>query len=257
MKHILIFALLFLNILNLEAKNPIVSPTFDEIIKNTIGEGEYIFDDNNIKIKVPSFADNPVQVPVFVDASKIENPKKMILFADLNPIPVILTMIPNSFLPVISTNIKVAQETPIRALILDEKNIWHVGSANIKSNGGGCDISSQASTNSKIAENLGRSKGKIFNKENQKRVVFSIIHPMETGLVFGNIAFYINKIELKNENKEVLTTLITSAALSENPRITLESKATFSKLEINFEDIDANEFKLEIKWRNYYYYQYF
>ncbi|TLP38328.1 quinoprotein dehydrogenase-associated SoxYZ-like carrier [Arcobacter arenosus] len=247
MKSILIFATLILTMLNLEAKNPIVSPTFDDIIKITIGEDEYTFDDKNIQVKVPSFADNPVQVPIFVDASKIKNPKKMILFADLNPIPVILTMTPNDFLPIISTNIKVAQETPLRALVLDENNLWHVGSANIHSNGGGCDVTSLAAANGNVSENIGKSKGKIFDKKDQKRVKFSIFHPMETGLVFGASSFFINKIEIKDENDKLLTTLDTSAAISENPRITLETKKEFKELNINFLDTDANHFELNIK----------
>ncbi len=247
MKSILIFATLILTMLNLEAKNPIVSPTFDDIIKITIGEDEYTFDDKNVQVKVPSFADNPVQVPIFVDASKIKNPKKMILFADLNPIPVILTMTPKDFLPVISTNIKVAQETPLRALVLDENNLWHVGSANINSNGGGCDVTSLAAANGNVAENIGKSKGKIFDKKDQKRVKFSIFHPMETGLVFGASSFFINKIEIKDENNKLLTVLDTSAAISENPRITLETKKEFKELNINFLDTDANNFELNIK----------
>ena len=63
---------------------------------------------------------------------KNKNAKQMILFADLNPIPVIVDMKLNELLPLISLNIKVAQETPIRALVLDDENIWHIGSANIK-----------------------------------------------------------------------------------------------------------------------------
>lgn len=247
MRSILIFSALFLTLLNLEAKNPIVSPTFDDVIKITIGESKYTFDDKNIKIKVPSFADNPVQVPIYVDASKIKNPKKMILFADLNPIPVILTMTPKDFLPIISTNIKVAQETPLRALVLDENNLWHVGSANINSNGGGCDVTSLAAANGGVLENLGKNKGKIFDRKDQKRVKFSIFHPMETGLVFGASSFFIDKIEIKDENNNLLTTLETSAAISENPRITLESKKDFKELNINFFDTDANNFGLNIK----------
>lgn len=247
MKNILVFVMLFLASLSLEAKNPIVSPTIDDIIKSTIGDDEYIFDDKNIKIKVPSFADNPVQVPIFVDASKIKNPKKMIILADLNPIPIVLSMIPNKFLPIISTNIKVAQETPLRALVLDENNLWHIGSANIKSNGGGCDVTSLAAANDTLSDNLGKNKGKIFSKTDNKRVKFSIFHPMETGLVFGAVAFYIEKIEIKDENNNILTTLETTAAMSENPRITLQSPASFEKLNIAFVDTDSNEFELQLQ----------
>ena len=130
MKHIF---LIFLFIVNLYSQNPISTPTFDEILKTIIDNKEYIFDDKNITIEVPNFADNPIQVPILVDAKKIKNAKQMILFADLNPIPIIVDMNLKELLPLISINIKVAQETPIRALVLDDKNIWHIGSKNIKS----------------------------------------------------------------------------------------------------------------------------
>ena len=120
MKYIFFILLI---IANLYGKNPIQSPTFDEILKPIIEDKKYIFDDENITIEVPNFADNPVQVPIFVDAKKIKNAKQLILFADLNPIPVIVDMKLIELLPLISLNIKVAQETHIRALVLDDKNV--------------------------------------------------------------------------------------------------------------------------------------
>lgn len=246
MKNILFLAAIFLAFINLEAKNPISSPTFEYILKETIGDQKYIFDDENIEMKVPSFADNPVQVPIYVNASKIKDAKRMILFADLNPIPQIVEMHTNNFLPIFSTNIKVAQETPLRALIKDSKGLWHIGSININSNGGGCDISSQATMNSAFADSLGKTKGKVFHKKEQKRVKFSIFHPMETGLIFGNTAFFIEKIEIHDEKNQLLGKLITSAAISENPRITLETKQDFKKLHLKFFDNDANEFELKL-----------
>ncbi len=58
MKHIF---LIFLFIVNLYSQNPISTPTFDEILKTIIDNKEYIFDDKNITIEVPNFADNPIQ----------------------------------------------------------------------------------------------------------------------------------------------------------------------------------------------------
>ena len=246
MRNILFLVSIFFAALNLEAKNPIDSPTFKDILKEYIGDQKYIFDDKNIDMKVPSFADNPVQVPIYVNGSKIKDAQEMIIFADLNPIPKVIKMKTDNFLPIFSTNIKVAQETPLRALIKDSTGLWHIGSININSNGGGCDISSQASADSEYAESLGKSKGKIFNKKEQKRVKFSIFHPMETGLVFGNVAFYIKKIEIRDKENQLLGKISTSAAISENPRITLETKKDLKELNLMFFDNDANEFELKL-----------
>jgi sulfur-oxidizing protein SoxY len=246
MKRILIFIILVLGISNLNAKNPIFSPTFDDIVKQIIGEDKYIFDDKNIKMKVPNFADNPVQVPIFVDATKIKDAKRLIIFADLNPIYEILDMKTNFLLPVFSTNIKVAQETPLRALVQDKNDLWHIGSININSNGGGCDVSSQASnTNSEFTKYLGKSKGKIFDKKDKKRIKASIFHPMETGLVFGNLEYYIKQIHIKEASK-TLTEIKITAAVSENPRFIFETKKEFKNLNIEFLDSDANDYLLKL-----------
>lgn len=245
MRLLLLFISTFIISSNLFAKNPIDSPTFEDLIKEIIGDQKYIFDDKNIQIKVPNFADNPVQVPIYVNASNINDAQKMILFADLNPIPRIVDMQTTKILPVISTNIKVAQETPLRALVLDSKGVWHIGSKNIRSNGGGCDVSSQASTNSDFAKFLGKTKGKFFEKKDRNRIKASIFHPMETGLIFGNVEFYINTITIKND-KEILSTIKTTSAISENPRFIFETQDNSKSYKMNFLDNDGNDFELEL-----------
>lgn len=246
MKDIFFALFLIFSSQNLFAKNPISSPTFVEIINGLLKSEKYIFDDKNVIVKVPNFADNPVQVPIFVDAKKIKNAKRMILFADLNPIPVIVDMKLTGLLPIISLNIKVAQETPLRALVLDEKGTWHIGSANIKSFGGGCAVSSTASSDTNFDKYLGKVKGELFKKGNITRIKASIFHPMETGLVFGNNEFYINKIAIFAQNKK-LSEIATYSAISENPRFIFETYDEVEKYKIKFFDIDGNEFFLDIR----------
>ena len=243
MKHIF---LIFLFIVNLYSQNPISTPTFDEILKTIIDNKEYIFDDKNITIEVPNFADNPIQVPILVDAKKIKNAKQMILFADLNPIPIIVDMNLKELLPLISLNIKVAQETPIRALVLDDENIWHIGSANIKSFGGGCSVASVSSSQTDFAKLLGKTKIDIFGNDGIIRIKSSIFHPMETGLIFGNSAFYINKILLKADDKNI-SEIKTYSAISENPRFIFETKTKAQNYKIEFFDIDGNQFSAQTK----------
>lgn len=237
----------FMLLQTLEAKNPIDSPTFDDILKEFIGDQKYIYDDTNIKIKVPKFADNPVQVPIYVDAKKIKDAQEMIIFADLNPIPLIAKIKTDNILPILGTNIKVAQETPLRALVKDSKGVWHVGSKNIRSNGGGCDVSSQAvAGNSDFATMLGISKGKLFDKAKHTRIKASIFHPMETGLLFGTTEFYINTVVIEDDKKELANIKI-SSVISENPRFIFELKNSAKKYNLRFLDTDGNEFELGIK----------
>ena len=247
MKHIFLFIVIFLASLFAETKNPVVSPTFDNIVITIVDKEEYIFDDKNIIVKVPNFADNPVQVPIYIDARKIKNAKRLVVFADLNPISQIIDMKLENMLPVVSTNIKVAKETPLRALVQDENNLWHVGSANIKSNGGGCDVSSQASKDYEFAKLLGQTKGQLFTKDdNTTRIKASVFHPMETGLIFGNNEFYINNIQIENNNN-ILASIQTTSAISENPRFIFETKEKISDLIMKFHDSDGNQFLLDLK----------
>jgi sulfur-oxidizing protein SoxY len=246
MKYIFFILVSFLLIQNSYGKNPVESPTFDDILKEIIKDEKYIFDDNNINIKVPLFADNPIQVPIFVDAKAIKNAKRLIIFTDLNPIPKVIDMKLENLLPLISLNIKVAQETPIRALVLDENNIWHIGSSNIKSFGGGCSVSSVSSSNTDFEKLLGKTKGNIFKTDNIYRLKASIFHPMETGLVFGNSEFYINKIFIKADDK-ILAKIDAYSSISENPRFIFETFVESKNYKIEFSDIDGNEFSMDIK----------
>ena len=246
MKYIFFILVSFLLIQNSYGKNPVESPTFDDILKEIIKDEKYIFDDNNINIKVPLFADNPIQVPIFVDAKAIKNAKRLIIFTDLNPIPKVIDMKLENLLPLISLNIKVAQETPIRALVLDENNIWHIGSNNIKSFGGGCSVSSVSSSNTDFEKLLGKTKGNIFKTDNIYRLKASIFHPMETGLVFGNSEFYINKISIKADDK-ILAKIDAYSSISENPRFIFETFVESKNYKIEFSDIDGNEFSMDIK----------
>jgi sulfur-oxidizing protein SoxY len=246
MKYVLFLILPILFIQNLYGNNPVPSPTFDDILKTIIAEDKYIFDDKNIILEVPTFADNPIQVPIFADAKLIKNAKQMILFADLNPIPIIVNMKLNELLPVISLNIKVAQETPLRALVLDDKNIWHIASKNIKSFGGGCSVASVSSSGEDFAKLLGKTKVNVFESNGIFRIKSSIFHPMETGLIFGNNEFYINKILVKADEKNIAE-ISTYSAISENPRFIFETKTKADNYKIEFYDIDGNQFFVETK----------
>ena len=246
MKYIFFLLIYFLFAQNTYANNPVESPTFDDILKRIIQDDKYIFDDKNINIKVPLFADNPVQVPIFVDAKAIKNAKRLILFADLNPIEKIIDMDLVNLLPIVSLNIKVAQETPIRALILDDKGLWHIGSNNIKSFGGGCSVSSVASTDTNFDKLLGKAKGNVFKTPDSIRLKASIFHPMETGLVFGNSEFYINKITIKADDK-VLANIDAYSSISENPRFIFETTLESQNYKIEFFDINGNKFNMDIK----------
>lgn len=242
----LLFVLLLTT--NIQAKNPIYSPTFDDLIKNTLQGANYSFDDSNITIIVPKFADNPAQVPISIDGSKLKDAKRMIVFADLNHIPEIMDIKLLNLKAVFSFSIRVAQETPIRVLIEDGKGLWHVGSANIKSYGGGC-AASTPEESEKFALLLGKHKSHTIRHDKTYTIQFSIFHPMETGLMFGTNPFFIKHLELHSK-KELLASMELTSAISQNPTMIFETVGGDGTYMIDMEDSDANEYHISTKADN-------
>jgi len=238
---------LFYSILSVVAyanQSPKVDMTND-IIKSVIGKEKYVIDNSKVIIKVPIFADNPVQVPITIDASQIKNAKRLVIFADYNPISQILDMNVKNLLPVFSTNIKIANETPLRVLVQDEDETWHIASTLIKSMGGGCSVSSLASVDANFEQLFGTTKGEILQKNTHQEIKASIYHPMETGLIFGNAEFYIHKIIIKNLGK-VISDMTVTSAISENPRFIFKTQEIFKNISIEFIDNNGNNFVLNL-----------
>ncbi|MFY9142494.1 thiosulfate oxidation carrier protein SoxY [Sulfuricurvum sp.] len=232
--------------ITLEAKNPIYSPTFDDLIHNTLHGATYSYDDTNITISVPKFADNPSQVPVSIDASKIKEAKRMIVFADLNYIPEIMDVKLLKLDPIFSFNIRVAQETPVRVLVEDANGLWHVGSANIKSSGGGCATPNTPEESKKFALLQGKHKSSVTRVKDTYFINFSIFHPMETGLMFGTTAFYIKHLDLYYK-QELIGSMELTSAISQNPTLLLQTSAGDGTYSIDLEDTDANEYRILTK----------
>ncbi|GEM_PF-2299171 len=239
----LLFILLFTA--NAQAKNPIYSPTFDDLLQKILHDSNYCFDDVNITVTVPKFADNPSQVPISIDGSKLIDAKRMIVFADLNLIPEVMDIKLLNLKAVFSFSIRVAQETPIRVLIEDKNGLWHIGSANIKSYGGGCSTSTPEESK-KFAPLLGKHKSHTLRQDKTYIIQFAIFHPMETGLMFGSNPFYIKHLEL-HSNKELLASMEITSAISQNPTMIFETMGGDGTYTIILDDSDANEYNIFTK----------
>jgi sulfur-oxidizing protein SoxY len=246
-KHI-VKAVLLLLIINQTsfAKDPLNSSVWTETIKQMIGDDKYIFDDENVKVNVPKFADNPLQVPIFIDATKIEKPNRLLVFADINAIVKVADFELGHMKAILSLNIKVAQGTPLRAAVKDENGLWHIGSSNINSFGGGCSVASEASKMESFEDLLGKTKSKVWKKENNYRIKWSIFHPMETGLFVGNPSFHISKVDIKLDS-QTIGKIDLYGSVSENPRITLETNVGNGAYKLFIRDTDGNEFELKTK----------
>lgn len=176
-----------------------------------------------ILVHAPKVAEDQLNLPIQVDARAVKNVRKIIVIADLNPIPKVLTYEPNQAEPRLSFRIKVGQATPVRAAVMDDKGVWHVGGVFVDASGGGCSQPAVAYGNDDWVKRLAEIRGKIWRTPGSEtaKLRFSVRHPMDTGLADGIPAFFVQKLELKGPKGENFGKLYINEPISENPTITL------------------------------------
>jgi|GEM_PF-103771 len=178
---------------------------------------------NSILVHAPKVAEDQLNLPIHVDARSIKNIQKIVVIADLNPIPKVLTYEPRQAEARISFRIKVGQATPVRAAVLDKDGVWHIGGTFVDASGGGCSQPAVAYGNDDWVKRLAEIRGRIWRTPGQKsaKLRFSVRHPMDTGLADGIPAFFIEKLELKGADGKLLGNLYINEPISENPTVTL------------------------------------
>lgn len=176
--------------------------------------------DSRIKVTVPMFAEDAMNVPVSFDASSIGKVKKIVVLVDRNPIRKVLEFIPEKAKPALNFRFKLEQASPIRVAALTEDQVWHVGYAFIEAAGGGCTVPGATRADGSWPQTLNKVAGKMFDANqlrNDARLRVQVSHPMDTGLVAGVPAFYIEEMILQDQNKQVLAKLYPFEPVSENP----------------------------------------
>lgn len=219
------------------------SVMWDYFHKSLLGGESYRFDPQ-VRVEVPPFAEDARQVPLTVDASVYQGRVKRILaWAELNPIPQIFDFEPGpDVVPRLSIRIRVEQATPIRAAVLTDDGVWHVGSAQIEAAGGGCTAPSVVRAEPGWESRLGQVLGKRFELAEGNRLRLRVYHPMDNGLISGIPEFFIETAQLRRPNGEVLAQLRLYPAISENPTLSLDV-AQQGDSELWLRDNNGNEFK--------------
>jgi len=223
--------------------DPLNSVMWDYNRQIFLGNSEYVFDDR-IKVGVPEFAEDPTQVPVDVDASALAgNIQRIVSWADMNPIQHIFTYYPHpDVIPRVSLRIKVQQATPVRAAVLTKDGVWHVGSSWLEAAGGGCTTPSTGNADPYWESHLGETKSRVFQQAESNRYKFRVIHPMDTGLVGSIPEFFIQQVELRNDNGGALVRMELSPPVSENPVITFDVRKQ-AQHHLWLRDNNGNEFE--------------
>jgi len=226
----------------------IMTVNWENMKKRFLHEYPVVMDDR-ILVIAPGDAEDQFNVPVTVDARALDNVRKIVVFADLSPIPEILTLEPKNSDAYISFRFKMEQATPVRAAVLTDDNRWHVSSTLIDAAGGGCTAPAMAHNRPDWVSTLGQTRARVWpNAEGASRLRLTVRHPMDTGLASGIPAFHIKTLTIKDANGESLAVLEMHEPVSENPAFTLFPRISNDSANIflNTRDIEGNEFSVAV-----------
>lgn len=172
--------------------------------------------DDRVKVILPAAAEDPTQVPVFVDASEIQDVTEIIVFADYAPIPLVLRAAFEGMQPALGFPIKVEQATVIRAVVVDRDGHHYVGGSHIDAMGGGCTTPDGGTAKADWIERLGHISYQFSSVGDRVRV--GIDHPMDTGLAPGIPAYYLENLQVLGNGYKIIIQLF--EPVSENPVFT-------------------------------------
>ncbi|KAA0876428.1 quinoprotein dehydrogenase-associated SoxYZ-like carrier [Nitrincola tapanii] len=220
------------------------SVMWDYTRKMFIGDATYSFDER-IRVELPSFAEDSMQVPLGVDASGLNEPiQQMIAWADYNPIQHIFTYRPQAgVLPQVSLPFKVQQSTPVRVAVQLTSGEWRVGSGYVDAAGGGCTLPSESRMQDDWVSSLGQISAGRFSRASGDRFKLQVMHPMDSGLVANIPSFYLEELQVRRPSGEVLIQMQLSPAVSENPVITFDTATGAADVTLWLRDNDGNEFE--------------
>lgn len=222
-------------------QDPLNSVMWDDLSERYFGDAKVVFDDR-VRVIVPSLVENQAQVPVTADARALGHVKKLIVFADLNPIVHVLTLSPIKAKPFIAFRMKVEQATPVRAAALTGDGVWHVGGVYLDAAGGGCSAPAMARQVADWSETVGQTQAKLWRElDGSARLRLRMRHPMDTGLATDNTpAYFVETLKLKSSSGEALAELDMREPVSEDPTLTLLLTLPTSSAAVGMEGRDNN-----------------
>lgn len=205
-------------------QDPLGSSQWEDIRREFLGQAPVVFDER-VQVRGPAFAEDPMAVPVSVSALGLRDVKQIVVLVDRNPIRKVLDFQPQLALPALSFRFKLEQASPVRAAVRTGDGVWHVGGTWVESTGGGCTVPGATRSDGSWASTLGQVSGALFESPldaQATRLRLRVMHPMDTGLVAGVPAFYINRLAVLDEAGRELLLFNGHEPLSENPVLSFE-----------------------------------
>jgi len=206
--------------------DPYQSHPWPDIRREFLGRDARTVFDERVQVKGPAFAEDPMNVPITVSVRNLPGIERIVVLVDRNPIRKVLEYQPVSALPSVSFRFKLEQASPVRAAVRTADGVWHIGGTWVESAGGGCTVPGSTRKDGSWSQTLGLVSGRVFEATpvpgteevaTGSRLRLKIMHPMDTGLVGGIPAFYVNRLSVRDTQDRELLRLQTFEPVSENP----------------------------------------
>ncbi|MGI9452155.1 MAG: thiosulfate oxidation carrier protein SoxY, partial [Geminicoccaceae bacterium] len=149
--------------------------------------------------------------------------------------------------------LKMQQGGPVRAAALTSDGVWHVGGVFVDAAGGGCTEPASVHAQNDWMDHLGELHARTWMQpDGTQRATIRAYHPMDTGLADGIPAFFIEKLDLKDADGDLLARIEPAEPVAQHPRMTVLVKpdAGSDALTIDGRDTEANliKGKIPLNW---------
>lgn len=193
-------------------------------VREALFAGQQTVFDNTVQVITAAKVENNMQVPVFIEVpASLGAVSEIVVFADYNPIPKIISYQPGTALPRLGFEMKVQEQTPIRAAARTSDGVWHIGGVWVDAAGGGCTTASLGQSSRLWETHLNETHYRRWVRpDGIERLAVTMIHPMDTGLAVGIPAFYLQHLTLRDQDGQVLAQVFPAEPVSENPVFTLD-----------------------------------
>ncbi len=198
--------------------DPYKSGVWIDMRREYLGGAKVVYDPR-VVVQGPTFAEDPTAVPISVRVDPaLGRVERISVLVDRNPIRRVLDYEPLQALPSIAFRFKLEQASPVRAAVLAADGRWHVGGTWVDAAGGGCTVAGATRNDGSWSERLGEVSGRWFDRGAEgARLRVGVRHPMDTGLVGGIPAFYLNRLSVQDGRGRELARLQSFEPVSENP----------------------------------------
>jgi sulfur-oxidizing protein SoxY len=233
--------------------DPFQSSAWPDMKREFLGRESRVVFDDRVAVLGPGFAEDPMNVPISVRVRGLDGVEQLSVLVDRNPIRKVLDYFPRSALPGLAFRFKLEQTSPVRAAARTADGVWHVGGTRVESTGGGCTVAGITRRDGSWSETLGQASARLFPSspvlgDAAARLRLRVMHPMDTGLVAGIPAFYLNQLSLQDADGRELARLASFEPVSENPVFSFDlAAAPRGPLAIVGSDNNGNRIRLDVR----------